>query len=510
MISKPSPQTLNKVEPSYSTIIDSGKSMANVKKYSQPIDRNKEDDLESMLQSSDVSDNPLLSQRAAFNTGNYFLLYFLHVFYYSTFGPFFFLLLIWLPAARNSLQNLLFIRINPWCFFQNAYWASAITITLMSLVLRRYQTIDEAMFYSTLMNTFFRSATIAGKYGTYPAEEVRKVFSQSVSANQVRGEMMIDAWRGQAEKVVRQEVESVKKRENLQRLDQQIFAEVSGVKTQVPSDRIVETLAKEFAEENKQQLTMILVFIYGIARTLACGLLNLWIGLPFHGETTEEKVVFYLVLIWEFMYFTVGPMFYLLAFKDIKRMLFFSSCTVKILSSGPATKKSEFQKIKIADNKMESMLVLVRKLDKYGDRFVQRHRALVGFMLVHSLLLELVLCAKYFDIFKISIFAQTERKLQFLLVADLITLSLPLIGILALISKTNNMKKQVTAELKLHTQDCEEKQIQEFVSEMPKDSMITIFGFELSIETLLLISVVLLTGVGAGIYVVFWGKFKIT
>lgn len=503
-----SPKSLSKVEPVHSNIIDSGSTMAHGKKYSQPLDRNKDEDMESMLQSLDVSDNPLLSQRAVFNPGNYFLMYFLHVFYYSTFGPFFFVLLIWLPAARNSLQNLLFIRINPWCFFQNSYWASAITITVMALVLRRYRTIDEAMFYSTLLNTFFRSATIAGKYGTYPEEEVRKVFSQTIPTTQVRGEMMIDAWRGQAEKVVRQEIESVKKRENLQRLDQNIYAEVSGVKTQVSSDRVIENLAKEFAEENKQQLTMILVFVYGIARTLACGLLNLWIGLPFHGEAVEEKVVFYMVLLWEFMYITVGPMFYLLAFKDIKRTLFFSSCTLRILSSGQAT-KSEIQRIKIADNKMESLLSLVKKLDRYGDRFIQRHRALVGFMLVHCLLLELVLCAKYFDIFQISIFAQTERKLQFLLVADLITLSLPLLGILALISKTNYTKKEVAAELKLHTQDYGDKIIQEFVSDMPKDCAISILGSDMGIGTLLLISVVLLTGIGAGIYVVFWGKYKI-
>jgi hypothetical protein len=508
MYQKSSPKTLSKVEPVHSTIIDSGNSMAQGKKYNQPLDKKREEDLESMLQSLDVSDNPLLSQRATFNPGNYFLLYFLHVFYYSTFGPFFFVLLIWLPAARNSLQNLLFIRLNPWCLFQNAYWASAITITIMALVLRKYRTIDEAMFYSTLMNTLFRSATISGKYGTYPVEEVQKIFHQAISANQVRGEMMIDAWRGQTEKVVRQEIESVKKRENLQKLDQNVIAEVSGAKTEVSSDRVVENLAKEFAEVNKQQLTMALVFVYAIIRTLACGLLNLWIGLPFHGEELEEKVVFYMVLVWEFMYFTVGPMFYLLAFKDIKRMLFFSNCTLSILNSGQAT-STEIQRIDITDNKMESMLVLAKKLDRYGDRFVQRHRALTGFILVHCLLLEFVLISKYFDIFRISIFAQTERKLQFLLVADLITISLPLIGILALISKTNNTKKKVAEELKLHIKDKAVKFEQEFMSEMQRDCLITIFGSDLNIGFLLVISIVLLAGIGGGIFVVFWGTYKI-
>jgi hypothetical protein len=481
--------------------------MAQGKKYSQPLDNNKEEEQESMLNLSDISDNPLLSQRAVFNLGNYLLLFFLHFFYYSTFGPIFFILLIWLPPARNSMQNLLFIRKNPWCFFQNAYWTSAITITIMALILRKYRTIDEAMFYSTLMNTLFRSATIAGKYGTYPQEEVRKVFQQTVSTKQVRGEMMIDSWRGQVEKVVRQEIESVKKRENLQQLDQKIFADVSGVKTQVPSDRVVENLAKVFAENNKQQLPLISTFVFAVVRSFACGLLNVWIGLPFHGEAIEEKVVFYMVLVWEIMYFSVGPMFFLLAFKDIRRLLFFSNCALMIINN---EQLPTGEIINTTDNKMESIMVLVRKLDKYGDRFVQRHRALVGFILVNSLLLEFVLCSKYFDILRISIDPQTERKLQFLLVADLITLSLPLISILALICRMNNTKKEVTKQLKLHTQHHVERSVQELVFDIERDDEIKVFGLGVNINFLLLISIVLLTGIGAGIYVVFWGVYKIT
>ena len=452
-------------------------------------------------------ENPLLTQKAVMNTKNYFLMYYFHVLYYLTLGPVFFVLFFWIPQIRNSLRNLLFIRINPWCFFQNAYWASTITIVIMSIFIREYTTIDEAFFYTALINTFFRSATIAGKYGTYPQVEVSKVFNTLILPSKVRGEMMIDAWNGQKETVVDEELYSIKKRENMQENSHQIVSvEVDGNLATKSSDDIIKEMINAYARCNTQPILKILVFLFAICRTFAIGFLNIWVGLPFHGEKTEEIVVFYLVFLWEFMYFSVGPMFFLLAFKDVKRKLYMGNRILEILEQ-QAVKDTNVSRVPLESpaqsDQASSVMCMINKMDKFGDRFSQRHAAFVTFIMYHAWFIELALVAKYFDLFKYSKYDVTEKKLQFLLVVDLVTLAVPLCCILVLIHRVIIMKKKIGRVISgLEVLGRSLYKYEEYGTNI-------IFMDVSSLVSLVCVVIIYGAGIAGGVYVVVDGKYKI-
>ena len=261
-------------------------------------------------------------ERSNIHLDNYLKFYYLHVFYYSTLGPLFFLLFFWISWVRSSLKNLLFIRLNPWCAFQNLYWSTCAIVFIFSVILNNtgysYTTIEVSLLYCTLINTFFRAATISGKYGTYPRSEIDKIMGDSIEPSAVRGEMMIDAWNRQEPEIVKSEIWVTDRT-----FGYEPHSKVSVDGVELYTNDLVTKLVDTFNRTWPVTIApTIAIFILGATRAVCHGLLNLACGIRFHGDTVEEAILFYFIALFQFMYYTVAPMFFLLLMKDISRHKF--------------------------------------------------------------------------------------------------------------------------------------------------------------------------------------------
>ena len=447
--------------------------------------------------------NPLLVAKPSISVRNYMLMYVYHVVYYSTLGPGFFLLFFWIKQIRNSLMNMLFIRINPWCAFQNLYWITCAYTALLAVILRGYSLFDSALLYSTLLNTFFRSATISGKYSTYPQEEVDRIFNQLILPSQVRGEMMVDAWNRQVPLLVEQELRSLRNRERLSQkppqLEVELKADKPGEKRSLSVDNILLDHVQAFNVQVNQKFLMIVVYCWAVIRTVACGLLNVAVGLPFHGSTTEEVILFYVMLLFQFMYFSVAPVFYLLAFKDVQRHKYLTQVSL-LLMDGTEPLEGTIRRVSEITSK-EGWELLIR-LHRYGDRFLKRHVAFINFLLLHVFLLILLLLPKYFNLFVYSQFAASERKLQVLFLADLLFMTTGLIPILLLLANCNEMKRQLSERFK-GSKNCPMQLQQE------NELVIPVLGFDFGYFKFATITLISLAAIGGAFAVVFTGTYKI-
>ena len=445
-------------------------------------------------------------EKTVINLRNYFSFYYLHVLYFSTIGPIFYLLFFWVRWVRASLQNLLFIKLNPWCAFQNLYWSTCAIGFVFALVLNNtghfYTTLDAAFLYSTLINTFIRSATIAGKYATYPESEISRIFGQQIEASTVRGEMMIDFWNRQDSQTVEAELATLEKTFEL-------GAFPSAVKVgdeSMPVDQVVAQIIKPFNESAKPTIVItILTFLFAGARTIAHGLLNLSVGIRFHGDTTEEAVLFYFIAVFQFMYFSVGPMFYLLMIKDVRRQVLMSGKAAEILKKKPINELGN-RIISMSDEEsLLAALKVVAKLNTYGYRFILRHKCLLSFIVLHSLFLVLALFPFYFEIFDYSPWRSSQVKLQFLMVCDLTILSLASIIGLNLVAALNNRKENVDYLLK---QLNEGSRPLNLIKESAQDRF-PVVGGSLQWPAAVALTTVLVAGVAGGLYVIIAGRFKL-
>lgn len=481
-----------------------------------------------------VENNPILTYEPSVSLRNYVKLYVLHFVYYATIGPVYYLLFFWIPSVRNSLMNLLFIRLNPWCFFQNLYWATTTVVWVFALVLRKYTTFDEALVYSTIMNTMYRSATISGKYSTYPEQEVERIFDGLIPASQVRGEMMIDSWNRQEINTLYTEAKSLSTREKLSRWPAEVccelqvdtqdgadtrlsekshtLKEIAAKTTQqsVHSDLLVLSWARNYAPKDEQKISRPLVFIYALARALAPGFLNLIVGIKFHGETTEEAILFYVVALAMFMYFSVGPMFYLLACKDLRRSHHFSELAVNILQDKGVIFLKRLEWTTKAQK--EANYSLVRKLHLYGDRFVQRHKAFASFMVVSILLLGLftipIISAD--SGWKYCLFGTSQQKMNLLIFADLVTLVIPLWYLLYLFAQLNSARdKLMTSWEKTLADRNMQAELDVFHSESKPRIKLSILGVVPTFGHNLGIVVFTLATIAGGVYIAFFSQYKI-
>jgi len=413
-------------------------------------------------------------------------------------------------------MNLLFIRINPWCVYQNLYWATCAVVGILCFFVGGYGTIEGSLWYSTLINTFFRSATIAGKYGTYPQSEVDRIFEGVIPPSQVRGEMMLDRWNKQESKEVQTELISIDLRENTKILPTTVRISIQAASTS-PIQKaknshpdtaqvkdIILDLVEAFRKVSSQKELVILMFIYAMFRAALPGLLNLCVSLPFHGEKTEEIIVFYLIYLFQYMYFTVAPMFFLLAFKDIKRHRYL--CTQgSALLTGVSNDADVYLLIE-SDQDKTAALGLIRRIDRYGDRFIQRHKLFVAFMLVHALAIIVFLIPRYFNIFQYTPKVTSEAKLQAMMTIDLITIGLPLIAILALIISTNYRSQQLLK----NTEQLQSGDRNGLTQAMKSDNQILVLGINWNAALLIILSLIILAGIGGGIYIsLFQDRYKL-
>lgn len=99
------------------------------------------------------------------------------------------------------------------------YWTTCVIVTVCAFALND-TTFDAALFYSTLINTAYRSATISNKYGTYPQQEVDRIFDTSIDQKQVRDEMSLDSWTKQETKTIVLEIKSIGWREGINTISQ--------------------------------------------------------------------------------------------------------------------------------------------------------------------------------------------------------------------------------------------------------------------------------------------------
>lgn len=452
----------------------------------------------------DVSES-FTEQKAVISVKNYLIFYYLHVVYYSTLGPVWYLVLFWLRPVRSSLMNLLFIRLNPWCFFQNFYWSTCAIVFIFALILNNtghvYTTLDAALLYSTLINTFFRSATISGKYCTYPQGEIDKIFDGVIQASTVRKEMMLDSWRGQSDEVIEKEIKAV---DNYEKIDAQYVWLAK--KGQMNSEKVVILFAQKFRETGGIPLVVtILIFLYAGVRAVGHGLLNLAVGIRFHGNTTEEAVLFYYIALWQFMYYSVGPSFFLLLYQDLKRQLYMTDKAIQILSSTLVPELEHDTFVQNDPQQKKGVFGVVRLLDKYGDRFMQRHKALLAFIILHALFLILAMFPFYFRIFQYSQFVSSERKLQTLMAFDLLFLVIASLMGLCMVALLNSKKSRMIDLIQMSTGDDFKVDVLNFT----RDSKLRILTIEVGFLHLLVVALVAVAGLVGAILVVFIGKYKI-
>ena len=264
------------------------------------------------------------------------------------------------------------------------YWTTCVIVTVCAFGLED-TTFDAALFYSTLINTAYRSATISNKYGTYPQQEVDRIFETSIDQKQVRDEMSLDSWTKQETKTIELEIKSIGWRE--------------GITTLSPRyDGLVKSAAIYLRKNPLGMLLMIIGLTIALFRALLFAILNTFVGLNFFGETTHERILFGWVVLWQFMYFAVIPSFFLLAVRDFKRANNLADLNTRILQGQPAP---EIENVVVLMNTIEDRsqaVLLVRKLDRYGDRIIHRNQAFTGFTIIHSILLSIVLIPGYFEL----------------------------------------------------------------------------------------------------------------
>ena len=454
---------------------------------------------------SDEESESFTEQKARINVKNYFLFYYLHVIYYSTIGPLWFVLLFWLRPIRTSLMNLLFIRLNPWCAFQNFYWTTCAIVFIFAIILNNigytYTTLDAALLYSTLINTFFRSATISGKYCTYPQSEVDRIFRIVIQSSTVRKEMMLDSWRGQKDDVIVKEIATVAKYEKIDELD--VWMAKQGQRS---AEKVVEIFAHKFKETGSTpSYAMMIVLLYGAVRAVLHGLLNLAVGIRFHGDTTEEVILFYYIALWQFMYFSVGPSFYLLLYQDFKRQIYMTGKAIQVLSMAAIPELDHDTIVQYDDKQKKAALCLARRLDMYGDRFMQRHKAFITFILLHTLFLILAMFPFYFDIFRYSQYKTSEIKLQCLMAIDLLLMATASILGIILAATINNRKDAMIALI----DKIADRQFQDIVMKFKNDSRVNLMGIHVGAVYAVAVAVVALAGLTGAVLVVFIGKYKI-
>lgn len=455
------------------------------------------------IDSSTATDD-FKQERARIRLDQYFEFYYLHVIYFSTIGPFFYALFFWVRWVRSSLKNMLFIRLNPWCAFQNLYWSTCALAWIFALVLNnsgyRYSTFDAALLYSTLINTFIRSATVAGKYATYPRKEVRRIFSGVIETGTVRGEMMVDFWNRQDAQTVQTEISALDKMFDLGSMANEIV--IGGSRMTV--DEAMTLIVQAYNTENKPSSVQNWISLtLSVTRAIAIGLLNLAVGIRFHGDTTEEAILFYYVALFQFMYFSVGPMFFRLLLRDIRRQNYLTSKCIDILSSKPI---DEIGGMPIDISSSSGTFKLLLKLSKYGDRFMQRHICLLSFTVLHAFFIELALVPFYFDVFSYVSSPQTQAKLQAIMVIDLGILTLASVSGLWLAAVHNRRKDAVFSKLEgMNIQADDPVAFKKIVGER-----LPLVGYPINWALTVAVSLVLLTGVAGGLYVVIAGKFKLT
>ena len=76
---------------------------------------------------------------------------------------------------------------------------------------------------------------------------------------------------------------------------------------------------------------MVISLIVALFRALLFGILNTFVGLNFFGETTHERILFGYIVLWQFMYFSVIPSFFLLAVRDFKRSSALANINIRLL-----------------------------------------------------------------------------------------------------------------------------------------------------------------------------------
>lgn len=433
----------------------------------------------------------LLSTRARMDISNYVMMFSFHYLYYATIGPVWYLVLFWWDPIRNALHNLLFIRLNPWCFYQNLYWSSCAIVTICCFAFDD-TTFDAAMFYSTLFNTAYRSGTICNKYGTYPQSELNKIFAETVPASVVRGEMSLDEWRKQTEQVCKQEVKSVRWRENI--------ADTTG-------DDLVVSAAQYYQSSNKQQISMSLGFVYAIFRALIFNIMNTFVGLFFFGEKLHEQILIGYVLLWQFMYFAVIPSFFLLAVKDLKRTGAFAKISLDVLDGQQII---EFKGAKVlieTPYEQNAAVMLIRKLDRFGDRMVQRHQAFAGFSILISVLLALLLIMGYFNIGAYSGRTSTEQKLRAVMAFDQLTVSIMALTLLLIAAIANSKKNKVIQRLHMFSQVSKEASDQ--TMSMQSDSFVRVFGIKVTMLFFTIFLVFSLAALAGNIYAVGFSDYRL-
>ena len=441
------------------------------------------------------SNESFKQELAVIHVDNYFKFYYLHVIYYTTLGPIFFLLFFWITWVRASLKNLLFIRLNPWCLYQNLYWSTCAIVLIFAVILNnsgyRYTTLDAALLYSTLLNTFFRSATISGKYATYPRAEVDRILGQKVDSSTVVNEMMINAWRKQDYDTVVSEITNVDTTYDFERHPAIVVNEHS-----MFVNELLKILAIAYNTQRFAPLVPnIILFTGAFVRAIAHGLLNLAVGIRFHGDTTEEAILFYYIAIFQFMYFTVGPLFYLLLYIDINRQRVLTQNAIQILSDKPLIDIDNTKVRTTEQDDIVAITILIKKLDKYGYRFIQRHKCLMGFIILHTLFLVLSLFPFYFEIFDYTKTPSTQAKLQCLMLIDLCLLTLASIIGMTLILLTNKDKRRLRTMINQPS--------------LPLISEITILGVIPNLSIAIVTWASMLAGVAGGFYLVFAGKYKL-
>jgi hypothetical protein len=229
-------------------------------------------------------------------------------------------------------------------------------------------------------------------------------------AGTVRKEMMLESWQNQKDDTVSHEITTVSNIEQLNSLPQSVkFKGGSNMNAQ----DLCKAILKSFnSKASGPLLPTILIFSYAILRSILPGLLNLAVGIRFHGNTTEEAVLFYYIALFQMMYFTVLPMFFKLLFRDFRMQLSLTKSANNLLERLPIAEAGENSVSIDSENDKLALVVAVRLLDKYGERYLNRHKALISSIVAHSFFLILAMFPFYFNIFRYSNTNSSEIKLQ--------------------------------------------------------------------------------------------------
>lgn len=142
-----------------------------------------------------------------FSIRQYFRFLILHIFYFGLFGPLMLLSMIFKPKMRFLFKNMLFTNVKCVTFYaQNYYYLS--TACVYYALWKNLEVFDLNLLKTLIISFILRSSTIAGKYATFPKQQILKYEEIYIKKKELDSELMMLDWLRQRDDIVDSELKN--------------------------------------------------------------------------------------------------------------------------------------------------------------------------------------------------------------------------------------------------------------------------------------------------------------